>query len=69
VLAAITAVWTANMLIVPSLAYAPGRWTGDAVFVVLPLLLGVAVLAFRSASGGHLGLRRYLAGEVSASRA
>ncbi|HEY8232917.1 MAG TPA: protein kinase [Vicinamibacteria bacterium] len=69
VLAAITAVWTANMLIVPALAYAPGRWTGDAVFVVLPLLLGVAVLAFRSASGGHLGLRRYLAGEVSASRA
>jgi hypothetical protein len=69
VLAAITAVWTTNLLVLPSLAYAPGRWTGDAVYLVLPLLLGVAVLAFRSASGGHLGVRRYLAGEASGSRA
>jgi hypothetical protein len=28
-----------------------------------------AVLSFRSAIGGHLGVRRYLAGEASASRA
>ncbi len=65
VLAAITAVWTANLLVIPALRYAPGSWTGDAVFVVLPLLAGVAVLAFRSASGGQAGLRRYLAGEAS----
>ena len=31
--------------------------------------LGVAVLAFRSASGGRMGLRRYLAGEASSSGA
>jgi serine/threonine-protein kinase len=69
VLAAITAMWTANVLIVPALVYAPGSWTGDSVVVVLPLLLAVAVLAFRSASGGRVGLRRYLAGEVSSSGA
>ena len=57
------------MLVVSALVYAPGSWTGDSVFVVLPLLLAVAVLAFRSASGGHLGLKRYLTGEVSSSRA
>jgi hypothetical protein len=68
VLAAITAMWTANVLILTSPVYAPGSFIGDSVFVALPLLVGVAVVAFRSASGGRLGLRRYLAGEVSSSR-
>jgi hypothetical protein len=61
VLAAITAVLTANLLSFPPLVYAPGSWTGAATLVVLPLLVVLAVLAFRSAVGGHSGLRRYLA--------
>ena len=68
VLAAIVAIWTANMLQLPALVYA-GSWIGSSVYVVLPLMLGFAVLAFRSAVGGHLGVRRYLAGEASVSRA
>ena len=68
VLAAITAVWSGNMLRVPALLYAPGSWTGTAVFLVVPLLLATAVLAFRSAAGGHLGVKRYLAGEAYRSR-
>jgi serine/threonine-protein kinase len=69
VLAAITAIWTMNVLVATAPVYAPGSWTGDSTFVVLPVLLGTAVFAFRSASGGRMGLRRYLAGEVSSSRA
>ncbi len=65
VLAAITAVLTADLLNFPPLAYAPGSWTGSATLVVVPLVLVLAVLAFRSAIGGHSGLRRYLAGDVS----
>ena len=68
VLAAITAVLTADLLSFPPLVYAPGSWTGAATFVVLPLLIGLAVLAFRSAVGGHSGLRRYLAGDTPSSR-
>jgi hypothetical protein len=68
VLAAITAVLTANLLSFPPLVYAPGRWTGAATFVVLPLLIVVAVMAFRSAVAGHSGLRRYLAGDAPSSR-
>ncbi len=68
VLAAITAVLMANLLLVPPLLYAPGSWTGSATFVVLPLLVALAVVAFRSAVGGHSGLRRYLAGEPPSSR-
>ena len=60
--------YEANVLILTAPVYAPGSWIGDSVFVALPLLVGVAVVAFRSASGGRLGLRRYLAGEVSSSR-
>jgi hypothetical protein len=67
-LAAITAVWANNMLQMPPLLYAPGSWTGDAVYLVLPVLLAAAVLAFRSASGGQSGLRRYLSGESPTSR-
>jgi hypothetical protein len=36
--------------------------------VIVPLLLATAVLAFRSATGGHLGVKRYLAGEAYRSR-
>lgn len=67
-LAAITGVWTADMLLGPSVIYAPGSWIGDGVVVVLPLLLAMAVLAFRSAIGGPLGRERYLVGEASSSR-
>jgi hypothetical protein len=67
-LAASTAVWTANMLALPPLLYAPGSWTGAAVFVIVPLLLAASVLAFRSAIGGRLGLQRYRAGDVPSSR-
>ena len=45
-----------------------GSWTGSSVFVVLPLMLTIAVLAFRSSLGGQVGLRRYLAGEAYGSR-
>ena len=68
VLAAITAVFTANLLSFPPLVYAPGSWTGAATFVVLPLLIVLGVLAFRWAVGGHSGLRRYLAGDTPSSR-
>jgi hypothetical protein len=68
VLAAITALLTANVLSFPPLLYAPGSWTGAATLVVLPLLVGLAALAFRSAVGGHSGLRRYLEGDAPSSR-
>ena len=67
-LAAITAVFTANMLQFPPLLYAPGSWTGAATPVVVPLLIVTALVAFRSANRGHAGLRRYLAGEAPSSR-
>jgi serine/threonine-protein kinase len=67
-LAAITAVFAANLLQVPPLLFAPGSWTGAAAFVVLPLLVAAALLAFRSASGGQAGLRRHLASDVPSSR-
>ena len=35
---------------------------------MIPLLIGLAVLAFRGAAGGHSGLQRYLAGDVPTSR-
>jgi len=68
VLAAIVASWTVGMLQIPAPLYA-SSWIGSSAFVVVPLVLLLAVLAFRSAIGGHLGVRRYLAGEASASRA
>jgi hypothetical protein len=67
-LAAITAVWTADLLLGTAVRYAPGSWTGASGLVVVPLLLATAVLAFRSASGTHSGLRRYLPGDISGSR-
>ena len=43
VLAAIACIWTADLLVVPSLLYNPRSWTGSSVYVVLPLLLAAAV--------------------------
>jgi hypothetical protein len=67
VLAAIVATWSVGMLQISAPLYA-SSWIGSSAFVVVPLALLLAVLAFRSAIGGHLGVRRYLAGEASASR-
>jgi hypothetical protein len=53
VLAAITAVWAANMLVAPPLLYAPGSWVGDPVYLVIPLLLLTAALAFAAATAGR----------------
>lgn len=66
-LAAITAVFCANMLGVLPLLFAAG-FTGSAAELVVPLLVLLSVLAFRSARGGHSGVKRYLAGGSSASR-
>ena len=41
-----------------------GRWYAGPTLTVLPFLVVVAVLAYRTAVGGS-GLRRYLAGEAS----
>jgi serine/threonine-protein kinase len=68
VLAAITAVLTANLLVAPPLLFAPGHWTGGATVPLLALVVGMAVVSFRSAIGGHSGVRRYLAGDAPSSR-
>jgi hypothetical protein len=44
-----------------------GRWYAGPTLTVLPLVVVMAVLAFRAAVGGS-GLRRYLAGEAASSR-
>jgi serine/threonine-protein kinase len=66
-LAGITAVWTADVLLGPAVIYAPGSWTGATAYVVVPLLLVMAALAFRRATSGHPDARRFLAGEPSSS--
>jgi hypothetical protein len=65
VLAAVTTVFTADLLVGTSLLYAPGSWTGGNVAVVVPLVLALAVLAYRSAIRGRRGLERYLAREAA----
>jgi len=67
VLAAITAVWTANLLIGPALLYAPDSWIGDAVYLVIPLLLITGILAFQAARAGSAGRRGSPAGEARSS--
>jgi hypothetical protein len=67
-LAAITAVWSINVLVLVPLLYAPDSWIGSATPAVLPLLILLGVLSFRSARGGHSGLQRYLAGDAPTSR-
>jgi hypothetical protein len=51
VLAAIAAVFTADMLLGPSPIYAGEAWTGTTAFVVLPFLLGLAWTAYQTATG------------------
>jgi hypothetical protein len=53
VLAAIAAVYTADLLLGPSPLYAGDAWTGSTAFVVIPVLLALAVLAYRNATAGH----------------
>jgi hypothetical protein len=52
VLSAIAGVFTADILIGMPLLPEPERWTGSASLVVVPLLIVLAVRAFRSAVGG-----------------
>ena len=68
VLAAITAVLTANLLLVPAAALRARELDRLGHVRGAPAALGLAVLAFRSAVGGHSGLRRYLAGDAPTSR-
>jgi hypothetical protein len=44
-----------------------GRWTGSATLVVVPLVIGLAALAFRAAVGGRSGLRRSLVADAPSS--
>jgi tRNA A-37 threonylcarbamoyl transferase component Bud32 len=67
VLAAITGVYTVALLSVPPQSYDLGEWTGAATAYVLPLLIVLAVLAFRSSVGGHLGLLRPPGEDVGSS--
>jgi hypothetical protein len=67
VLAAITAVWTANLLLGPALLYAPDSWIGDAVYLVIPLLLLTGIVAFQAARAGSAGRRGSPAGEARSS--
>jgi len=52
VLSAIAGAFTADILIGMPLLPDPGRWTGSATVVVVPLLILLAARAFRSAVGG-----------------
>ncbi len=52
VLSAIAGLFTLDILIDMPLLPDPGSWTGSATVVVVPLLIFLAVLAFRSAVGG-----------------
>jgi hypothetical protein len=58
VLSAIAGAFTVDTLVALPLLPDLGRWTGSGTLVVLPLVIGLAVLAFRVAVGGHSGLRR-----------
>jgi hypothetical protein len=67
VLAAIVAAYTADILAGPPHSLEIDRWVGGATVVVVPLLLVMAVLAFRIALGGRAGLSRHLAGDAPSS--
>ncbi|MGE5126585.1 MAG: serine/threonine-protein kinase [Betaproteobacteria bacterium] len=68
VLAAIAGAFTVDLLAGIPESIDATSWTGSATLVVVPLLALVAVAAFRSATSGSLGLKRYVAGEASSSR-
>ena len=67
VLSAIAGVYTLNLLLICPQATDPGSWTASATLVIVPLLLLLAVAAFRTARGGGPG-RRYVGGEEASSR-
>ena len=69
VLAAITAVWTANMLLGPALVYAPGSWTGIERLRGAPADARGRRARLPQRAPGTRALRRYLAGEPSAPAA
>jgi hypothetical protein len=52
VLSAIAGVFTTDLLLGMPLLPAPGHWTGSATVAVVPLLVLLAVGAFRSSVGG-----------------
>ena len=58
VLSAIAGAFTVDVLVGMPLFPDLGRWTGSATLVVVPLVIGLAALAFRAAVRGHSGLRR-----------
>jgi hypothetical protein len=65
VLSGIAALFTADLLDVPPQSLDVGSWTGSATLLVVPLLMLLAIAAFRTAIGGHLGVRRYLRDDLS----
>jgi len=69
VLSAIAGAYTVNVLLLVPQSVEFERWTASATTVAVPFLLILAVLAFRVAVGGHAGLSRYVASDVSSSGA
>ncbi|HYN01932.1 MAG TPA: serine/threonine-protein kinase [Vicinamibacteria bacterium] len=67
VLSAIAGAFTVDILVGMPLFPDLGQWTASGTLVVVPLVIGLAALAFRAAVGGHSGLRRYVAGEAPSS--
>jgi hypothetical protein len=67
VLAASAGIYTVGLLVVAPHSYDLGAWTGAATAIILPLLVGLAVVAFRNALGGRPELGRYLVGETRPS--
>jgi serine/threonine-protein kinase len=66
VLSGIVGVCTVNLLLGPPHSTDPGSWTAAATVVVIPILLLLAVAAFRIALGVGSG-RRYVAGDAPAN--
>jgi len=67
VLSAIAGVYTLNLLLACPHATDPGSWTASATLVVVPLLLLLAMAAFRTAVAGGPGWR-YVASDTPSSR-
>jgi hypothetical protein len=67
VLAGCTGIYTIGLLAIAPQSYALGEWTGAATAIVLPLLIVLAVLAFRNAIGGRSELHLYRVGEARSS--
>jgi serine/threonine-protein kinase len=66
VLSAIVGTYTVDLLLGPPQSTDPASWTASATVVVVPLLLLIAVAAFRTALGGSPG-RRYVAADAPSS--